>query len=99
MEQITLNMGFIDNAILCLSFYVTWMAIERFLEMLFRSKVNAVLCGVISAGIANTISDYLGFALQGEFTLANYVALGCIIGMLVIPVCEFIKIIRGVNYE
>lgn len=87
-------MGFIDNAILCLSFYVTWLAVERLLEIMFRAKVNAVLCGVLSAGIANTLSDYLGFALQGEFVLANYVALGCIVGMLIIPVCEFIKWIR-----
>ena len=95
MEQITLNMGFIDNAILCLSFYITWLAVERLLEIVFRAKVNAVLCGVISAGIANTLSDYLGFALQGEFVLANYVAIGCILGMLIIPVCEIIKRLRG----
>ena len=60
--------------------------------MVFRSRLNKIFCGVLSAGIANTISDYLGFALQGELILANAVALGCIVGMIVIPICESLKL-------
>ena len=92
MEIITFKMGFIDNAILCLSFYFTWLCIEKLFLMVFKSRLNKIFCGVLSAGIANTISDYLGFALQGEFILANAVALGCIVGMIVIPICESLKL-------
>jgi hypothetical protein len=47
--------------------------------------------GIISAGISNTISDALGFILQFEFLLGLIVALGCLAGMLLIPIMEYIK--------
>ena len=97
-----LKMGVIDNGVLALSFYCVFISLDKHFEKYFNRKLKAILCGCVSACIANTISDYLGFALQGQFQLANYVALGCIIGMAVIPICEMFNYInhyRGIKNE
>jgi CDP-diglyceride synthetase len=88
-------MGFIDNAVLILCFYVTFLSIEKYFELFFNKKINPFLNGVISCSLGNTFSDWLGFGLQGEFILANYVALGCISGMVLIPILEICKKIHN----
>lgn len=84
-------MGYIDNAVLMLASYVLFLQIDRHFERLFKKKMDAVLCGAISAGLGNTISDWMGFAFQGEFALAFYCALGCLVGMSTIFICEMYK--------
>tara|TARA_R100001463_G_scaffold119106_1_gene174908 strand:- start:134 stop:415 length:282 start_codon:yes stop_codon:yes gene_type:complete len=83
--------GFIDNAVLVLAFYITYLNLEVITNKYLKISLSAFLLGIISAGISNTISDALGFILQLEFLLGLIVALGCLAGMLLIPIMEYIK--------
>jgi len=83
--------GVIDNGVLVLAFYITYLNLEILTEKHLQISVSAFLLGVISAGVSNTISDSLGFILQFEFLLGLMVGLGCLAGMLVIPLMELIK--------
>ena len=83
--------GFIDNAVLVLAFYITYLNLEILVEKHLNIKVSAFLIGVIPAGISNTISDSLGFILQLELLLGLIVGLGCLAGMILIPVMQYIK--------
>ena len=84
--------GFVDNAILILGVYCSYSSVEYWLERWSAgAKCNPLVAGAISGGIGNTVSDLLGWALQGKFFWASLVALGCLLGMLIIPVAQLIK--------
>ena len=83
--------GLIDNGVLILAFYFTYLNLEILIERKLNLKVSAFLLGVYSAGISNTISDALGFLLQAEFVAGVIVGLGCLIAMALIPVLEYFK--------
>ena len=84
--------GFIDNAVLVLGMYCSYSSVEFWLERWSAGvKCNPLIAGAISGGIGNTASDFLGWALQGQFFWASLVALGCLLGMLIIPVAQLIK--------
>ena len=86
-----LNFGLIDNGVMVLAFYYTYLNLEIYVEKHLNIKLSAFVLGVISAGLANTISDALGFILQGEFIYGLVVGLGCLLAMLLIPVLEYFK--------
>lgn len=83
--------GLIDNGVLILAFYFTYLNLEILIERKLNIKVSAFLIGVYSAGISNSISDALGFLLQAEFVAGVIVGLGCLIAMALIPVLEYFK--------
>ncbi len=84
--------GFVDNAILILGVYCSFSSVEYWLERWSAgAKCNPLIAAAISGGLGNTVSDLLGWALQGKFFWASLVALGCLLGMLIIPVAQLIK--------
>jgi hypothetical protein len=84
--------GFVDNAILILGVYCSFSSVEYWLERWSAgASCNPLIAAAISGGIGNTVSDLLGWALQGKFFWASLVALGCLLGMLIIPVAQLIK--------
>ena len=75
--------GFVDNAILILGVYCSFSSVEYWLERWSAgASYNSLVAAAISGGIGNTVSDLLGWALQGKFFWASLVALGCLLGML-----------------
>jgi hypothetical protein len=84
--------GFVDNAILILGVYCSFSSVEYWLERWSAgASYNSLVAAAISGGIGNTVSDLLGWALQGKFFWASLVALGCLLGMLIIPVAQLLK--------
>ena len=84
--------GFVDNAILILGVYCSFSSVEYWRERWSAgAKCNPLIAAAISGGVGNTVSDLLGWALQGQFFWASLVALGCLLGMLIIPVAQLIK--------
>ena len=84
--------GFVDNAILILGVYCSFSSVEYWLERWSAgAKCNPLIAAAISGGLGNTVSVLLGWALQGKFFWASLVALGCLLGMLIIPVAQLIK--------
>ena len=45
----------------------------------------------VSAGLGNTFSDALGFLVTGNFTWTALTIVGCLLGMIIIPIMEKIK--------
>ena len=100
MNTLTIfNFGVIDNLVLVLAFYITYLNLETLLEKHLKIKCSAFLLGVITAGLSNAISDGLGFLLQGQFYFAWIVFLGCIAGMLIIPLMQFYKHLTNVGVQ
>ena len=77
--------GVLDNFILIIGAY-TGLEIDRF----FNGR--GALGAVIGAAVGNTVSDGVGAlidpAMSGMF---GGIVIGCLIAMLLIPVCEAIK--------
>jgi len=88
---IILNFGIIDNVFLILAFYVSYLNIEDYFNNHLNLSLSPFLIGVISAGISNSISDMFGFLFQAQFYYAFIVFLGCIIGMITIPIMQYFK--------
>lgn len=88
--------GFMDNFILILSMYFSYCSIEYYLERYFENiKADPILLACISAGLGNTFSDAIGFAVSLNFAYMGWTIAGCLLGMLIIPVMQLIKKIRG----
>jgi len=88
---IILNFGIIDNVFLILAFYVSYLNIQDYFNKHLNLSFSPFLIGVISSGIANSFSDMLGMLIQLEFYYAFIVFLGCIIGMITIPIMQYFK--------
>tara|TARA_R100000781_G_scaffold105325_1_gene69158 strand:+ start:204 stop:497 length:294 start_codon:yes stop_codon:yes gene_type:complete len=88
---IILNFGIIDNVFLILAFYVSYLNIEDYFNNHLNLSFSPFLIGVISSGIANSFSDMLGMLVQLEFYYSFIVFLGCIIGMITIPIMQYLK--------
>jgi len=82
--------GFMDNFILILGMYYSFLSIENYLERKFNinSKNNALMVACICAGLGNTFSDATGFAVTLNFEMMLYTVIGCLLGMLIIPIME-----------
>lgn len=85
--------GFMDNFILILGMYYSFLSIENYLESRFsiNSKNNPLLLACICAGLGNTFSDATGFAVTLNFQMMFYTVIGCLLGMLIIPIMEKLR--------
>jgi len=73
--------GIVDNAVM-IAGAILGLSWERFLP---KSLQNG-LGGVLGAGIGNALSDFMGGAVTASWTLAFGTAIGCLIGLLWIPI-------------
>ena len=78
--------GIIDNLVMIIG-AMTGYEVEKYLPTKFQKGLGTV----IGAGLGNATSDWLGGAIAGNLGLANGTALGCIIGLLFIPIILFIQ--------
>ena len=85
--------GFMDNFILILGMNYSFLSIETYLERKFNinSKNNALMVACICAGLGNTFSDATGFAVTLNFEIMFYTVIGCLLGMLIIPIMEKLR--------
>ena len=85
--------GFMDNFILILGMNYSFLSIETYLERKFNinSKNNALMVACICAGLGNTFSDATGFAVTLNFEIMFYTIIGCLLGMLIIPIMEKLR--------
>ena len=85
--------GFMDNFILILGMYFSYTSVEYYLDKYFKSvKANPLVLACVSAGLGNTFSDGCGFLVTANFEYMAYTMIGCILGMIIIPVLnKFIK--------
>ena len=78
--------GIIDNLVMIVG-AMTGYEVEKYLPSRFQKGLGTV----IGAGLGNATSDWLGGVIAGNLGLANGTALGCIIGLLFIPIILFIQ--------
>jgi high-affinity Fe2+/Pb2+ permease len=78
--------GIIDNLVMIIG-AMTGCEVEKYLPSRFQKGLGTV----VGAGLGNALSDWLGGAGAGNFSLANGTALGCIIGLLFIPIILYIQ--------
>ena len=85
--------GFMDNFILILGMYYSFLSIETYLERKFNinSKNNALMVACIGAGFGNTFSDATGCAVTLNVEMMIYTVIGCLLGMLIIPIMEKLR--------
>ena len=85
--------GIIDNAVM-IAGAMTGYEVEKYLPKKFQSGLGVVY----GAGIGNAVSDFLGGAGTGSWDLAFGTAVGCLIGLFLVPVFVYIgKLRRGVK--
>ena len=77
--------GIIDNAVMI---FGAFSGLE--VEKAFAKK-RSCYGAVIGAGLGNALSDFLGGLGSGNLTLASGTAIGCLIGLLFIPLCALIQ--------
>jgi hypothetical protein len=79
--------GFTDNAVLICGMYYSYASIEFYLEKYFNGfKSDPLVLACISAGLGNTFSDGVGFLVTGNFYYMTLTMIGCLVGMLIIPI-------------
>jgi len=81
--------GIIDNLVMIIG-AMTGYEVERYLPKALQKGLGAV----IGAGLGNATSDWLGGFVAGNLGMANGTALGCIIGLLFIPIIVLISNLR-----
>ena len=88
---IILLFGFIDNAVIVIFYFYSAISIDHLLNKHLKLKVNSFILPLIVCTSANSVSDNFGFLFQGQFYYAFIVFLGCIIGMITIPIMQYFK--------
>ena len=76
-----------DNAVLVLGMMYSYTSVEFYLDKYFENiKANPLILACISAGLGNTFSDGVGFLVTGNFMYMSLTMIGCLIGMIIIPI-------------
>ena len=89
-ENIITIMGNVDNVLLAVGIYYSLASIEHYMDAFFTNyKASPQVLACVSGCLANTLSDGIGFLVTGSWEWALWVMLGCLTGMLVIPVLEY----------
>jgi uncharacterized membrane protein YqgA involved in biofilm formation len=74
--------GIVDNAVMIFGAF-TGLEIEKYLPERFRL---GHLMAIVGAGLGNTFSDFLGGVVALNPSLAIGSAIGCLIGLILIPI-------------
>ena len=77
--------GIVDNAIMILG-AMTGLSVEKYLPKAFQKGIGTVM----GAGIGNAVSDFMGGASTASWDLAFGTAIGCIIGLIFIPIFNIV---------
>lgn len=81
--------GFMDNAVLISGMYFSYTSVEFYLDKYFEDiKANPLVLACVSAGLGNTFSDGVGFLVTGNFAYMSLTMIGCLIGMIIIPIMQ-----------
>lgn len=73
--------GITDNAVMIFGAF-TGYEVEKYLPKRFQL---GALMPIVGAGLGNTASDFAGGVMAGNTELAIGTAIGCIIGLVTIP--------------
>lgn len=82
--------GIVDNAIMILG-AMTGLSVEKYLPPAFQKGIGTV----VGAGLGNALSDFAGGASTASWDLATGTALGCIIGLIFIPIFKMLGNFRS----
>ena len=82
--------GIVDNAIMILG-AMTGLSVEKYLPPAFQKGIGTV----VGAGLGNALSDFAGGASTASWDLATGTALGCIIGLIFIPIFKILGNVRS----
>ena len=85
--------GFMDNFVLILGMYYSFLSIENWLESKFNidTKADPVVLACVAGGLGNTFSDAIGFLATFNIEWMLLTIAGCLLGMIIIPVMQKIK--------
>ena len=81
--------GIVDNGVMILG-AMTGLEVERYLPKRFQKGLGAV----VGSGLGNALSDFMGGASTASWDLATGTALGCLIGLIFIPILYYIAKLR-----
>ena len=79
--------GIVDNLVMILGAF-TGIEVEKYLPKLFQL---GPLMPIAGAGIGNSVSDTLGGLASLNLSLAFGTGLGCLIGLLAIPMFCYLR--------
>jgi len=82
--------GIVDNAIMILG-AMTGLSVAKYLPPAFQKGIGTV----VGAGLGNALSDFAGGASTASWDLAIGTALGCIIGLIFIPIFKMLGNLRS----
>ena len=82
--------GIVDNAIMILG-AMTGLSVEKYLPPAFQKGIGTV----VGAGLGNALSEFAGGASTASWDLATGTALGCIIGLIFIPIFKMLGNLRS----
>lgn len=74
--------GITDNAVMIFGAF-TGYEVEKYLPKRFRL---GALMPIVGAGLGNTVSDFMGGVMATNMPLAFGSAIGCLIGLVLIPI-------------
>tara|TARA_B100000029_G_C17480281_1_gene925300 strand:+ start:871 stop:1155 length:285 start_codon:yes stop_codon:yes gene_type:complete len=86
--------GIVDNGIMILG-AMTGLSLEKYLP----KKLKRGLGAVIGAGLGNACSDFLGGMSTLSYSLAIGTCLGCLIGLIFIPLLVMVGKLRQQKKE